>query len=84
MIRGINFLAGATPIIRSHHENYDGSGYPDSLKGENIPLGARIIALLEAVEENNLTLEEVERFAGTRFDPGIVKLYLEEVITSRE
>lgn len=84
MIRGINFLAGATPIIRSHHENYDGSGYPDSLKGENIPHGARIIALLEAVEENNLTLEEVERFAGTRFDPGIVKLYLEEVITSRE
>jgi len=77
MVRGINFLAGAAPIIRSHHEHYDGSGYPDNLKGENIPLGARIIALLETVEENNLTPEEVERFSGTKFDPKIVKLYLE-------
>ncbi|HCJ65896.1 MAG TPA: hypothetical protein DHV62_00865 [Elusimicrobia bacterium] len=77
MVRGINFLAGAAPIIRGHHENYDGSGFPDNIKGENIPLGARIIALLEAVEETGLTIEEVERFSGTKFDPQIVKLYLE-------
>lgn len=76
MIRGINFLAGAAPLIRGHHENYDGSGFPDNIKGENIPLGARIIALLEAVEESGLTPEEVERFSGTRFDPEIVKFYL--------
>ncbi len=77
MIRGINFLAGAGAIIRGHHENYDGSGFPDNLKEENIPLGARIIALLEAVEETGLNSEEVERFSGTKFDPKIVKLYLE-------
>ncbi len=78
LIRGIDFLAGSAPLVRAHHENYDGSGYPDSLKGEDIPLGARIIALLEGIEEGQLNTEEIKRFAGTRFDPKIVKVYLEE------
>lgn len=79
LIRGINFLTGSAPLVRAHHENYDGSGYPDSLKGEDIPLGARIIALLEAIEEGHLNPDEVKRFAGTKFDPEIVEIYLEEI-----
>lgn len=79
LIRGIDFLTGSAPLVRAHHENYDGSGYPDSLKGEDIPLGARIIALLEAIEEGPLNSEEVKRFAGTKFDLEIVEIYLEEV-----
>ncbi len=80
MVRGINFLSGVVPIIHAHHENYDGSGYPDSLKGENISLGAKIIALLEAVEEERLNSDEVKRFANTRFDPEVVKIYMEEIV----
>src|SRR2546428_7396582 len=73
-------------MIRHHHENYDGSGYPDGLAGADIPLGARIIliaATLNAMTTDrpyrramNLapSLEELEAFAGREFDPPLVKL----------
>ncbi len=41
-------LADVAPVIRAHQEKYDGSGYPDGLKGEEIPLGARILAIVDA------------------------------------
>lgn len=85
MLRNINLLKGAVPIIRGHHENYDGTGYPDNLSGENIPMGARIVAVAEAVEEMRLSGFAEDRIRQmlklgqeTRFDPEIVALYIKE------
>ena len=79
-----------TPIIRHHHERWDGTGYPDGLRGEHIPLGARIVALADAfdaivrgrpyraarsVEE---AFDELRRHAGKQFDPDLVPLFIEE------
>ena len=80
-----------TPIIRHHHERWDGTGYPDGLAGEQIPLGARIVALADAfdaivrgrpyraartVEE---AFDELRKHSGGQFDPGLVPLFIEEV-----
>ena len=79
-----------TPIIRHHHERWDGSGYPDGLAGERIPLGARIVALADAfdaivrgrpyraarsVEE---AFDELRKHSGRQFDPTLVPLFIEE------
>jgi diguanylate cyclase (GGDEF)-like protein/putative nucleotidyltransferase with HDIG domain len=80
-------LASCLPGILHHHENYDGSGYPAGLKGEAIPLDARIIALVDALvamtsnrpyrEALPLTqaLEEIKRGGGTQFDPRLVEVF---------
>jgi response regulator RpfG family c-di-GMP phosphodiesterase len=85
MVRNINLLKGAAPIIRHHHENFDGTGYPDSIAGDAIPLGARIVAVAEAAEEMRFSGFAEERIrqmlkAGqeTRFDPQVVGIYLKE------
>src|SRR5262249_49128383 len=81
IIGHLGFLADATPAIRHHHEHFDGSGYPDGLKGEGIPLRARIIHVADAfasmssdrVYRNRLTPEaaiaELRRETGTQFCP---------------
>jgi response regulator RpfG family c-di-GMP phosphodiesterase len=76
--------------VRHHHERWDGTGYPDGLAGEAIPLGARIVALADAfdaivrgrpyraarsVEE---AFDELRRQSGKQFDPGLVPLFIEE------
>jgi putative nucleotidyltransferase with HDIG domain len=50
MIEPLEFLSGALPVIRHHHERPDGSGYPDGLEGEEIPLGARIVTAVDAYD----------------------------------
>ena len=50
MIEPLEFLSGALPVIRHHHERLDGSGYPDGLEGEEIPLAARIVAAVDAYD----------------------------------
>ena len=77
-------LRSLAPIIRGHHENWDGSGYPDGLTGEQIPLGARIVAIAEAYATMTSSqseranhgeceaLLELRRCAGTQFDPTLV------------
>jgi len=72
--------------IRNHHENYDGTGYPDGLRGEGIPIGARIIMIADTLDAMttdrpyrkalNLSkaLEEMVRHAGRQFDPKLVEL----------
>ncbi len=82
----INLLRGAIPIIRHHHENFDGTGYPDGLAGENIPLGARIVYLAETVDEmhsSGMDSSTINRMlvAGKeiRFDPRIVDIYVSEI-----
>jgi putative two-component system response regulator len=50
LLEPLDLLQGARPVVRHHHERWDGSGYPDRLAGESIPLGARIVAVADAVE----------------------------------
>lgn len=52
MFRQLEELAGILPLIRSHHESFDGSGFPDGLRGEEIPLGARLIAIADFIEKS--------------------------------
>jgi len=85
----IEFLQDAAEIVVTHHERFDGSGYPKNLSGEAIPLGSRIFAVVDAVDAMiykrpyNIPItfreaaEEIRRCAGTHFDPEIVDLTLE-------
>jgi HD-GYP domain-containing protein (c-di-GMP phosphodiesterase class II) len=59
-------------LVRSAHERYDGSGYPDGLKGEEIPLGARIIKACHAALGDGMSIEELRRGADSAFDPRVV------------
>jgi len=77
-------LDRVAPLVRSSHERWDGRGYPDGLAGEEIPLGARIVAVCDAFHamtsdrpygqalDPEMALEELERCAGTQFDPAVV------------
>ena len=88
MLRKIPFLQEAAEIVYSHQEHYDGSGYPRRLKGEEIPLGARIFAVadtLDAITSDRpyrkatsftAARMEIKRCAGTQFDPKVVEVYL--------
>lgn len=81
MLEGIKMLEGALPIIHHHHENYDGTGYPGKLKGDAIPEGARILRIIEEIEEMRMNggvppedripkaIQEIKAGRGTRFDP---------------
>jgi HD-GYP domain-containing protein (c-di-GMP phosphodiesterase class II) len=72
-------------MIRHHHENFDGSGYPDGLSGEGIPVGARIIMIADTIDAMTTdrpyrramtlarALEELEKYAGSQFDPQLVR-----------
>jgi diguanylate cyclase (GGDEF)-like protein len=78
-------------IVRATHEHYDGSGYPDGLEGEAIPLGARIVAVCDAFDamtssrpyraaiEVDEALEELRVCAGSQFDPRVVEAFCAEV-----
>ena len=86
--RKVPFLAEAAEIVYSHHERYDGTGYPRGLKREEIPLGARIVAVANTLDAVTSDLpnraaqslaaarEEIQRGSGTQFDPRIVKTFL--------
>ena len=77
------------PIVKHHHERYDGNGYPGKLKGEEIPFMARIAAVADTFDamtskrtyRNALDIEvvksEIERCSGTQFDPQIAKVFLD-------
>ncbi|MDD5291663.1 MAG: PAS domain S-box protein [Candidatus Omnitrophica bacterium] len=85
----VEFLSESTPFVLHHHEKYDGTGYPDGLKGEEIPLGARIVSIVdvyEALTENRpyrkaFSKEEaikiIQDSSGTQFDPKIAEAFLE-------
>jgi diguanylate cyclase (GGDEF)-like protein/putative nucleotidyltransferase with HDIG domain len=84
IIDRLGFLNDAVPAIRHHHERFDGTGYPDRLKGEEIPLGARIIHVADALDSMLTTriyraarpaaeaLDELRKAAGTQFCPRCV------------
>jgi diguanylate cyclase (GGDEF)-like protein len=93
LLRGFPELAIACPAVRHHHEHYDGSGYPDHIAGEQIPLEARILAAADAYSAMTAArhyqeprarddaIEELRRCSGIHFDP-IVVAALIDVITS--
>jgi HD-GYP domain-containing protein (c-di-GMP phosphodiesterase class II) len=87
----VGFLMNAYPIVYHHHERWDGKGYPDGLKGEKIPVGARIVAVVDAYDamttdrpyRSAMALEEVWSIlrdgAGRQWDPRIVETFIETV-----
>lgn len=88
LIKHMKALKSVMPIILHHHENYDGTGYPKGLKKDQIPIGARIMAVVSAFEAmttkrpyrniRNIdeATEEIKRNSGTQFDPKVVDVFL--------
>lgn len=88
VLERIPFLKEAAEIVLSHQECYDGSGYPRRLKGEQIPVGARIFAVADTLDamisdrpyRKALPIaaarDEIKRFSGTQFDPRVVEVFL--------
>lgn len=87
IIRAAPDLAEVAPLVRASHERFDGSGYPDALSGDEIPIGARIIAICDAFDALTTdrphrsartpadALAELERCSGTQFDPQILTVF---------
>ena len=87
LVEKIPFLLGALPIVYAHHEKWDGTGYPRGLKGEEIPLGARIFMVVDAfdaitfdrpyskAQSFDAAKAEIKRCAGKHFDPAVVTAF---------
>jgi putative nucleotidyltransferase with HDIG domain len=88
VVARMEFLTGTVDIVRHHHESWNGTGYPDGLEAEKIPLGARIVAVADSFDamttnrsyRRALSIEEaIDRMttaAGTQFDPRIVRIFV--------
>jgi len=88
MLRKIPFLHEAANIVYTHQERYDGTGYPRGLKGEQIPLGARIFAVADtfdaitsdrpyrAAQSISAARREIKKHAGLQFDPNVVETFM--------
>lgn len=93
-LMALSELAQAARLVRSHHERFDGKGYPDGLAGEQIPLGARIVAVANDYDGLQIgtlaarkrtareALELLEAGRGRSYDPGVLDLFLEVVAES--
>lgn len=88
MLKEVRFLSSAAKIVYTHHERYDGKGYPEGLKGDDVPLGARIFAVADAFDAMtsnrpyrralsvDKAREEIVSNSGTQFDPKVVEAFL--------
>lgn len=95
ILKPVKYLSHILPIIRHHHERFDGGGYPDGLKSDEIPLAARIISVVDTFDAMRSSrpyrdkmkldpvLEELERVAGSQLDPLIVQSFL-DIIHNKE
>ena len=84
-------FASFGPIIRHHHERWDGRGYPDGLRGEGIPLGARIVGIVDAFDAIThdrpyrpartieQAIDELRRAGGNQVDPDLVRIFLDDI-----
>ncbi|MCK9223584.1 MAG: HD domain-containing protein [Candidatus Muirbacterium halophilum] len=91
IIAPVKFLQDKFSAIKYHHEKWDGTGYPDGLSGEDIPLDARIVAVADTFDamtstrsyrkalDKEIAVEEIKRVSGTQFDPRIVEAFLKVV-----
>ena len=89
ILERVNFPYPVVPIVRGHHEKYDGSGYPDGLKGDEIPIGARILSVVDCLDalasdrqyRNAIPLDDameiIVQEAGRSYDPQVVKILKE-------
>jgi HD-GYP domain-containing protein (c-di-GMP phosphodiesterase class II) len=89
LLKEVSFLSEVADVVRAHHERYDGQGYPHRLRGESIPIGARILSVLEAFVAMTSSrsyrktrtpedaMQEILRNAGTQFDPEVVRAFSE-------
>ena len=96
IISHIGYFSRAAEIIRSHHEHFDGSGYPRGLSGENIPHGARVFAVSDALDALTVkrwyrdalsfesALDEISRSSGKIFDPAVTQAALKASDELRE
>jgi HD-GYP domain-containing protein (c-di-GMP phosphodiesterase class II) len=85
LVRQVQELADAAPGVRHHHERWDGTGYPDGLAGDAIPIEARVVAAVDAYSamtiervyrrpmERPEAIAELHRSAGTHLDPAVVE-----------
>lgn len=92
----VDFLSGALPIIRHHHERFDGNGYPSGIRGEQIPLGARIIAIADTYDamtsdrpyrkgvSHDLAVQEILKNRGIQFDGKLVDAFMKISDSARD
>jgi ribonuclease P protein subunit RPR2 len=86
-VGGVEFLAEAVDVVRSHHERWDGTGYPDGLAGEEIPLAARVFAVADVFDALTTdrpyrqaipmvqAREIISRGSGSHFDPAVIDAF---------
>ena len=91
IVEPVTYLSDVSPLIRAHHERYDGTGYPYGLEGEEIPLGSRILAVVDAyvaIRDERIyskshtheeAIAELRRFSGSQFDPEIVDVFCKTI-----
>src|SRR5439155_20399063 len=88
LIQNIHFLKGSVPIVYCHHERWDGNGYPAGLREQRIPLGPRILSVVDAFDAMTFdrpyskavsyeaAKAEIVRCSGSHFDPAVVTSFL--------
>lgn len=95
ILKNISLIPHVAEVARSHHEHYDGTGYPDGLAGEDIPLSARIVAIADSYDAMNSRriyrnalppekiFEEIENNRGLQFDPELADIFLKLLCDDR-
>ena len=95
MLEPIKFLHDLIPGVYTHHERWDGRGYPLGLAGEDIPLHGRILAIADTYDAmtshrayrralpHDVAIREIQTFAGRQFDPALVEVFVREIAQDR-
>ena len=96
ILESVHFLREIVPLVYYHHEWWDGSGYPEGIKSEHIPLGARILAVADSYDAmtsdrpyrkampQSRAIQELRRCSSTQFDPQVVEVFIQELERNRE